>query len=613
MTKPNGAATVPPATDLEAEIARIVRHQATGRLGEATAALDKAVAAHGDLPRLMHLKALNLAMGGDAAEAETLMQGNLRHNPDDGLQQLDLGVLLAQQGRIDEALTHFREAVELMPNNGLAHSNLGGALVLQKKYGEAVRHLERAVHLEPQQLDAHTNLGTAYLQTNRADRAVPVLYKALAIDPLSVRAHIGLSAALYRSDRHDTAEYHARRAIELAPNAAEAHLHLGNALASAGRLDEAAEVLLPLAGHPPVGLPALSRLIHMRKTRRDAPEFAILENYLERAEQLADEGRATLEFSAGKAFDDLGEPDRAMAHFHIANAATKRLFPFDTERYLKRSERLFAMAAPDFVDRCGTAGIRDIAPIFITGMPRSGTTLMDQMFSRHPKVTAGGELRALPSAIFQADTPIRQAIQGTVQIDDLNADDLTALGERYMDAVRGEGIKSERVSDKMPANYLYAALIACALPRAKILIMRRHPLDCLLSNYFQHFGQNQPFSTSFETMALAYEEFDKFAKRGAELLPDRVRVVHYEDVTADAEGQMRAILEWVGLEWDAEVLNYQGSSRAVNTASLAQVREPIYTRSVARWRPYARHLAPLAERLAPYLSAEDLAACRAES
>lgn len=587
---------------------RVRRHQGARRLEAAGALLDQMLSEFGEMPRIVHFKGINETMAGNTEAGEALIRKALDKAPEDPVQRVDLGVLLAQTGRLDEAIDHFRTAEEAAPNFGLAHSNLGAALVLQKKHREAIRHLERAIDLEANLLDAHANLATAYMQTNQPGKAVDVLYKALAIDPLNVRCHIQLSGALYRNERHDAAEHHARKAIELEPGATEAYLHLGNALGSAGKMDEAAEALLRIAGQPPVGLHALSRLVHMRKTTEGAPELALLDRYAEFADNFTEDGRATLHFAFGKAMDDLRRYDRAFEHFEKANAISKSLHPFDPQAYGERAERLRALASPALLDRCSGSGVTDIAPIFITGMPRSGTTLMDQMFSRHPQVTAGGELRALPLAM-QRNTRLRQALEEKLDEAELTADDFNRLGEDYMDAVRAEGIRSDHVSDKMPSNYLYAGLVALGLPRAKVLFLRRHPLDCLLSNYFQHFGQNQPASSDFANLAATYREFDRMVHYWSEVIPDRVRVVNYEDVVADAEGQMRGILEFVGLEWDAKVLDHRGSSRQVNTASLAQVREPIYTRAVARWEKYAPHLGPLANELRAYLSPEDLAKC----
>jgi hypothetical protein len=260
------------------------------------------------------------------------------------------------------------------------------------------------------------------------------------------------------------------------------------------------------------------------------------------------------------------------------------------------------------MQRCGGAGLSDVAPVFICGMPRSGTTLMDQMFSRHPKVQAGGELRSVLQAMSR-NTRIRNALEEKQPDDEITADDFSRLGEDYAASVASEGIKSEVFTDKMPSNYLYIGLLSLALPRARFLIMRRHPLDNLLSNYMQHFGRNQPFSSDFANLAGVYAEFDETARMWADRLPDRVREVSYEAITEDAESRMREILEFVGLDWDDAVLDYKSSLRQVNTASLSQVREPIYTRAVERWRRYGPVLAPMASELRAFLTDEELAAC----
>lgn len=590
-------------------LARVQRHQAAGRLDDAVRLLDDLIARLGRRPRLLHYKGLNLAMSGQMEEGEALIREGLAGEArEDPVQNVDLGVLLARTGRLEEAVGHFRTAVEAAPNFEMAHANLGGALVIQQRYQEAITHLERAIALEGSLLDAHTNLGIAYQQVNNAGKAVDVLYKALAIDPLSVQAHIQLASALYRNERHDAAEHHARRALELAPDAPDAWLHLGSALGSAGRMEEAAEALLKIATAPGIGLQALSRLVHLRKTTEGAPEQALLAQYLTQQDAMGDETRSQLHYALGKSCDDLGHYDQAFAHIRTANDLARALYPFDDTGFVERAERLRAMASPALIARCGGQGVRQIAPVFITGMPRSGTTLMDQMFSRHPRVTAGGELRALTAAM-RGSPRLHQALEERIDPDSLTADDFNHLGEMYMDAVRAEGIRSEYLSDKMPSNHLYAGYAAMALPRASILFLRRHPLDCLLSNYFQNFGRNQPASTDFGHLATTYREFDRMVRYWSDVIPNRVKVVHYEDVVADAEGQMRDILDFAGLDWDAQVLDHSRSSRQVITASLAQVREPIYTRAVARWEKYAAHLGPLARELRDYLSEEDLAKC----
>lgn len=594
---------------LEDQLQRILQHQASGRHEAAGQMIEDLLNGNPGNARLLHYKGLNLTLQGRGDEGMALMKEALNLAPDDALQLSDIGAQLATAGDLDAAMEYFHSAAEAAPRYAIAHSNLGGALVLQKKYGQAIAHLEKAIQLDTNLMDAHTNLGMAYMQVNNFQKAVDVLFKALAIDPQSVGAHMMLSAALYRRERYETAEHHARRAIELEPRASEAYLHLGNALSSSGKMDEATASFLKAAGRPPVGMLALSRLIHLRRTVPGAPELAMLERALERVDDMKEEQKATVHYAAGKAFDDLRRYDRAFENFHKANQISKGLHPFNGDAHAARIDRLAAFCSPDLMQRCAGGGIDAVAPIFICGMPRSGTTLMDQMFSRHPKVQAGGELRASMQAMAQ-NKRLHQALEEKLPDDQIVADDFTRLGESYIAAVRAEGIRSEYVSDKMPANYQFIGLLSLALPRAKFLIMRRHPLDNLLSNYFQHFGQNQPFASDFEHLAAVYRKFDETAKMWAERLPDRVRQVSYEAVTADAGARMREILDFVGLDWAPEVLDHKSSMRQVNTASISQVREPIYSHAVARWRNYADHLAPFATELRGLLTAQELAVCK---
>ena len=230
------------------------------------------------------------------------------------------------------------------------------------------------------------------------------------------------------------------------------------------------------------------------------------------------------------------------------------------------------------------------------------------MFSRHSKIQAGGELRAVNFA-FARSPEILKVLEKEADDASITDDVLTRFAEHYQSYLHGEGLRSEYVSDKMPINYLYAGILALALPRAKVLIMRRHPMDNLLSNFMQNFGFNQPFSTQIETLVDVYKQFDQTARHQAATLPDQVRFVEYEKVVADPEGQMRGVMDFVGLPFEADMLDHTKSTRAVNTASVSQVREPIYATSVAKWERYGPLLQDMAARLGDLLSPEDRRKC----
>jgi tetratricopeptide (TPR) repeat protein len=309
-----------------------------------------------------------------------------------------------------------------------------------------------------------------------------------------------------------------------------------------------------------------------------------------------DTGKSTLYFAAGKAYDDMGDYSKAFGYFKMANDINNELHPFQKESFVERNERLREFSSPALVERCSGAGLDAVAPIFICGMPRSGTTLTEQMLSRHPEVQAGGEMSAAIVAL-QENKRLGQALGDELEDDEIVADDFRRLAEDYVSAVRAEGIRSTYFTDKMPGNHRHIGLLALALPRAKFLIMRRHPLDCLLSNYFQHFGQNQPFSSEFENMAVFFGQYFEDVAKWKTTFPDQVREVYYEKIVDATEAEARSILDFVGLEWTDSVLDHESSSHRVNTASISQVREPIYRRSVARWQKYEDNIGPLIELL----------------
>ena len=588
-------------------LARAARNYNAGRFATVHEVLDKLQEEFGEIAEIEHSRGLTLYSQGrkDAGMAKLKLAANFM--PHDGAVRADIGALFAQEGKYEEAISYFLEAADVAPNYAAAWSNLGGAYFMLGEHTQAISALRKAVQLDPNLKDAQLNLGTALAQLRRHRAAVDAFYKVLASDPNDVAAHLGLSGALYRDERHDTALYHARKALELRPNAVQAHLHIGNALASMGQMEEAAEHLIK-AANGPGGMGALARLIHHRKTTADSPEFARLQQALDRLEQQPrKEEPSGLYFAAGKAFADLGDYQRSFDYFAKGNAATAKEVSFDLQNHVEQVDRMIEVFSPDLIDRLqGAAGVDDIAPIFVCGMPRSGTTLTELMLSRHSKVQAGGELNASIRAIGQ----VRRLV---AHLEDKDAaapiaDELTQVGEFYLEAVRAEGLAAEIITDKMPINHMYVGLLALALPRAKFVITRRHPLDCCLSNWSQNFGKNQPFSVNFADLGGVYLQYKRVTDYWAQVMPERVMILEYEDLVADPEAKIREVLSFCALDWQVEVLNPAGSSRPVNTASMAQVREPITQNATPKWVAYGALLQPLAEELRPVLTADDLTA-----
>jgi len=591
-------------TTADEVLARAMRHHGAGRLDEALAVLEELIAEHGELPKLRHYKGIVLVSLGQRETGEALIRAAQQDAPDDPVQLTDLGTILAEQGRMEEAVEIFREAVEKAPNYAIARSNLGAALVIEQKYVEAIEHLKEAVRLEPTLLDGYNNLSKALLSARREEEAIEMLFRALAVDPQSLAAHVALAEALFRAERHESAEHHAKRALEINPNLFEAYLRLGDIYGAMGRMDEAADACLIAARAPALSVQAVSKLVHLRKTTEDSPEFQLLSELLAQLERVPERGRATIHMAAGKAFEDLKRYPEAFDHFHKGNEITKDFVQYDSALQTERAQRLRAFVTPELIARCQSDVLREAQPIFVVGMPRSGTTLMDQMFSRHTAVQAGGEQRSMMRALGQSKD-IQNVLEEKIADEEVTADGFAQLGEAYLAAARQNGLSYEVFTDKLPSNYLYSGLAALAMPRARFIFMRRHPFDCILSNYAQNFGDNQPASTDLLNLAEVYKEFDAMTRHVTALFPERAMEVHYENVVANAETQMRDVMAFCDLDWQDTILDHTASTRPVNTASVAQVREAIYSTSVAKWARYAAFLGPLAEALKDYISAED--------
>lgn len=604
MAQSNGSLLASEPSDVGHVLARVRRHFQGGRHQVAIEMLERARLEHGDLPELVHMEGMARHAAGQTREGLDLIQQAIDLAPEHAGFLADMGALIAQTGQIDQALPYFEQATKLAPKYAGGWTNLGAIHVLKQDYGAAIPALRRAVALEPSMLDAQRNLGIALHNIDQNRAAIDVFYRALSIDTNDLASHINLSAALFREERHDTAVHHARKAIELAPEALEAHMHLGSALASMGKMDEAVTHLLKAASRMPTGIGAMSRLIHLRKTTEDSPEFKMLQNLETQADRLGPSAQSNVHMAAGKAYADLKDYQKSYDHFFAGNALTAQEYSFDPEKHVGQIDRMIALFTPALISKLdGTAGLSDVAPIFVCGMPRSGTTLMEQMLSRHTLIQPGGEMNASRVAFGQSQRLV--AIMEERDKNNIAADDINLFAEAYIASVRASGISGDVITDKLPINYMYIGMLALALPRARFVIMRRHPMACCLSNWTQNFGRNQPFTTDFQNLGAVYQNYQKITDYWASVLPERAKIVPYETVVSDVRPMMENVLKFCGLEWEDAVLDHAAGSRPVNTASVSQVRQPLYDDAVARWMRYGPMLKDMAIPLADLLSAKD--------
>jgi len=542
-------------------------------------------------------KAVALHRAGRFAEAVTLYRRIIRREPDLPEVHDNLAAALAALGRLSEAAASCRCASELDPDKPQVWCRWGAALAGLGRFAEAEEKLRRAILLDRDFAEAHCQLGNALRQSGRLDAAEEMLRRAVALDPNRAEAHAGLGDVLL--DRGEPREAAAAfgKAIALKPDFAGAHNNLSLALKEAGRLDEArhaAEAAIRLA---PRRAAYYANLAEVRTFTADDPYVAVLEALAQDASLAADE-RVHLHFALAKAYDDIGRPEDAFTQLLAGNGRKRRAIDYDEAAALARMERTRALFTPDFIAARQGGGEATRLPVFILGMPRSGTTLVEQILASHPHVAGAGEVKLFDQAVaaLRDLAPAAAAGSGTYpeMVADMGPEHFRLLGAIYAERLARLAPGALRITDKMLSNFIYAGLIHLALPHAAIIHVVRDPVDTCVSCFAKLFVEGQAYSYDLAELGRYYARYRSLMAHWRRVLPpSQMLEVRYEDVVGDLDGAARRIVAHCGLAWDARCLDFHRTERAVRTASAAQVRRPIYRDSVARWRKYERFLAPL--------------------
>ena len=501
------------------------------------------------------------------------------------------GNALARQGRLEEARAAYQRAVALAPDHADARYNLGVVLRDQGRMAQAQAAFEAALALRPDHAESHNNLGMALAAQGRHGDAAACFRKALALKPDHARAHSNLGVALMALDRLEPAADCFRRAVALSPGYAKAHNNLGVALQHQGRFAPARDAFKAALRVDPAYAEALFNLSVLPAEAPGSPEDEAAFGRLRGQSQAEREpmARGTLLFALGRALEERGDVDGAFDAWAEANALRRARLSFD----IAQAERRMAAIADAFdrpaLERLAGQGLASERPIFILGMPRSGTTLVEQILAAHPQVHGGGELAALGELAAEVKAPA-----------DMTGDDCRALGQAYLDRAPAGAPGRTRVTDKAIANFQYLGLARLGLPGAAIVHCRRDPRDVALSCFATRFAEGQGFTHHLAELGRYWRAYDRLMDHWRAVLPPGLMLeIPYEALVADLETWARRLVAHCGLEWDDACLRFFEADREVRTASFAQVRRPIYASSVGRWRRFEARLAPLLEALGP--------------
>jgi tetratricopeptide (TPR) repeat protein len=525
-----------------------------------------------------------LAQAGRHSELEVKARELLVEFPDSGLLWKLLGLAEWLQGK--DALPALQRACELLPEDAEGHSNLGNGFRAAGQFDNALASQRRALALRPDYAEAHNNVGSALLDLGRPDEAIASFRQAAALKPDFALAHCNLGNALMLQNRPDEAESLCRRALELNPRLTAAIVQIAEVQAARGRFDEAGESLRHAISIEPDMPEAWSALVRLRKMSvTDAAWLTQAQRIA--AQPLAPRREVHLRYALGKYYDDVGDYAQAFENYRRANELSKANRPEHELRHLTQGiDRIIHTHTWEWLSRARVDSNPSRRPVFIVGMPRSGTTLAEQILASHAEVHGAGELDFWSKAASASgSSPSRVANEPKL---------MAKLGEDYLALLSSLSAGSQRVVDKMPGNFMYLGLIHAALPNARIIHMRRDPIDTCLSIYFQNFGRAHPYASDLNDLAAFFAEYSRLMDHWRATLPaDAILDVPYEALVQDHEAWSRIMVEFIGLSWDQGCLEFHSTVRTVSTHSKWQARQKISASSVGRWRNYEKFVGPL--------------------
>ncbi|MBE1160732.1 tetratricopeptide repeat-containing sulfotransferase family protein [Dyella acidiphila] len=518
--------------------------------------------------------------------------------------QANLGFTLMSAGDYAQAETHLRAALHAHPDSAPIHNAMGVVLYGQLRMDEAAQSFRRLTMLLPNDAEAHANLGNALREMGAYAEAEISYRRALALNERFARAHFDLSGLLYMQERYAEAEQGYRRALELKPDYVEACNNLGRSIRRQGRLDEARDCFDRARTIDPDAVETYFNLASLRSFTPEHPEPAHMEKLVAKVPFLKEHARIRYWFALGKMREDLGRYSDAFAayaegnrlkHAQIAPDERSRVALIDNVRSVFDRAFLAKHALPVSPDAR--------TPIFIVGMPRSGTSLIEQILSTHPNVHGAGELPELEDSLFalatDAGVPAERYPHIAAQ---LAPEALHHLGDTYIEHVWKLAPQATHITDKMMSNFAHIGMIRMMFPQAKIIHAMRDPMDSCFSCYATLFAKNNlDFTYDLGSLGRYYRRYIELMSYWRQVLPAGAMLeLRYEDMVADTEAQARRLLDYLGLPWDPRCLDFHENKRVVRTASAAQVRRPVYKSSVARWRHFEPHLGVLLEAVKDY-------------
>ena len=568
--------------------------RAQNRLDEATAIFTDLIQRAPQMPEAHHNIALCLHALERSNEARAHLEEAVRIKPDYHESYTELGRLAFTEKRFADAIASFERASYLNPTDAEAWMRLAEVNWAEKKYPEVLRAIERAVKIRPDWAEAYEVLGRAQMEAGSgvivpSQNAEKSFRKAIELKPEYVDAYLSLGRSLRAQGKYPEALDSYRRALSLAPENAVAVSGAASMLEHLGQFDAARQILAPVLEK---GVNTVDVALPYAATSRYTGEKDHAMELLERL--LADENcgrglRIEGHFMLGKLYDADKKYDQAFNHYRAANDADAE--KYDIEGLCRSFENLVSCFSKEKHQRRPRATNRSRLPVFIVGMPRSGTTLTEQILASHPLVHGAGELIHIPE--MKQRLSELTGVPWPQCVDNLDRKLLDKVAQEHLDYLGRLAQGKARVTDKLPHNFLALGLIDLLFPEARVIHCQRDPMDNCLSIYFQRFNADHAYANNLEQLGIYYRQYERVMAHFRNVVRLPILDMRYEQMVAEPEQSARRLVEFCGLEWDDRCLRFYETRRVVATISYDQVRQPIYKKSVARWKRYEKYLEPL--------------------